>query len=66
MWFLRTILIAFSALVFAPVFGQNLSSLRTQQIELNADTIQLDTLSVVPSSFVLNSVDGKIDTTKYE
>ncbi|MGB1316828.1 MAG: hypothetical protein ACPG5W_01410, partial [Flavobacteriales bacterium] len=38
----------------------------TQQIELNADTIQLDTLSVVPSSFVLNSFDGKIDTTKYE
>lgn len=66
MWFLRTILVAFSALVFAPLFGQNLSSLRTQQIELNSDTIQLDTLSIVPTSFILSANGNAIDSSKYE
>ena len=66
MWFLRTILVAFSALVFAPLFGQNLSSLRTQQIELSSDTIQLDTLSIVPTSFTLSANGNAIDSSRYE
>ena len=66
MWFLRTILVAFLALIFVPLFGQNLSNLRTQQLELNSDTIQLDTLSIVPSSFALSLAGNKVDSSKYE
>ncbi len=63
---LRTILPFLFSMAFVPLFGQNLSSLRSQEILLNSDTIQLDTLSLVPSSFEL-TIDGtEVDSTKYE
>lgn len=52
-------------MVFASSFGQNLSSLRSQNIELSSDTTSLDTLSVVPSSFTLTSKGEPVDSTKY-
>lgn len=52
-------------MVFASSFGQNLSSLRSQNIVLSSDTISLDTLSLVPSSFSLTSDGEVIDSTKY-
>ena len=46
--------------------GQNLSNLRTRTIEVNSDTISLDTLSIVPTSFELLSNGLPIDSSKYE
>ena len=44
-------------LFLLPAWGQNLSNLRSRTVEFSADTITLDTLSIVPGSFEL-SVDG--------
>ncbi|MCF8275130.1 MAG: hypothetical protein K9J17_00230 [Flavobacteriales bacterium] len=52
-------------LFILPVWGQNLSSLRNRTIELTNDTIMLDTLSIVPTSFELTLNGISIDSTKY-
>ena len=48
------------------VFGQNLSNLRSKTIELTSDTIVLDTLSIVPTSFSLSRDGEKLDSTKFK
>ena len=53
-------------LFLSPAWGQNMSNLRTRTIELNADTISLDTLSIIPNSFALASQGAKVDSTKYK
>ncbi len=48
------------------VLGQNLSNLRSKTIELTSDTIVLDTLSVVPTSFSLSQDGVEMDSTKFK
>ncbi|MFM1874637.1 MAG: hypothetical protein RL266_374, partial [Bacteroidota bacterium] len=48
-----------------PLVGQNLSNLRSRTIELTNDTIALDTLSIVPSSFQIKRNGVPMDSTSY-
>lgn len=52
-------------LFLIPTYGQELSNLRSRTLELNNDTIQLDTLSVVPTSFKLSQEGIALDSTLY-
>ncbi|MBI1287702.1 MAG: hypothetical protein GC178_09000 [Flavobacteriales bacterium] len=52
-------------LFLVPAVGQNLSNLRSSTIELSNDTVALDTLSIVPSSFVLTQDGMAVDSSKY-
>ncbi|MBL4586572.1 MAG: hypothetical protein JKX84_05905, partial [Flavobacteriales bacterium] len=63
---MRIILSAILMLFLVPAWGQNLSNLRRRTIEFNADTILLDTLSVIPTSFRLVSNGIPVDSSKYE
>jgi hypothetical protein len=40
--------------------AQNLSNLRSRKLALNADTVQLDSLSLVPGSVIITSKDGNL------
>ena len=63
---LKPILSFLLLLFLLPAWGQNLSNSRSRTIEFSADTIALDTLSIVPNSFELN-VDGlPLDSADYE
>lgn len=49
-----------------PALGQNMSNLRSAQIQLTNDTVALDTVSIVPNSFEF-LLDGiPVDSSKYE
>lgn len=62
---LRPILSLLMLLFLLPAWGQDLSNLRSVTIELKTDTIQLDTLSIIPNSFELNANGIEVDSTKY-
>ena len=53
-------------LFLLPAWGQNLSNLRVKQIEITNDTISLDTLSIVPSSFKLMKNGTELDSTQFQ
>ncbi|MCB9185285.1 MAG: hypothetical protein H6601_00900 [Flavobacteriales bacterium] len=53
-------------LFLLPAWGQNLSNLRSRTVDLTNDTIALDTLSIVPSSFELTKDGANIDSAKYQ
>jgi hypothetical protein len=53
-------------LFLVPAWAQNLSSLRSNTIELNNDTIVLDTLSIVPRSFSLTRDGSPVDSSLYQ
>ena len=49
------------------VLAQNLSNLRTKYISTRSDSIQLDTLSLIPGSFyIINSANQLLDTGFYK
>ena len=58
---LSSLLLLFSV----SVLGQNLSNLRSRTIELNTDTLVLDTLSIVPSNFELTANGEPVDSAQY-
>lgn len=62
---LKPILSFLMLLFLLPALAQNLSNLRTVSIELVNDTIQLDTLSIVPSSFQLDQNGNQLDSNQY-
>lgn len=39
--------------------AQNLSNLRQKSIYVNSDTLELDSLSIIPSTFLIKDLDGK-------
>lgn len=45
--------------------GQSLANWRVKKIGVTADTLQLDTLSIVPKSLVVRSSDGFVDPENY-
>ena len=60
-------ILSFLMLLFLlPVWGQNLSNLRTRTIEITSDTITLDTLSVVPNGFNLKLDGNQLDSSQYQ
>jgi hypothetical protein len=60
-----TIVLAFTVLCFS-LRGQEHSNLRKRNIELYSDTITLDTLSIIPSSFTaFDSIARKIDSSLF-
>lgn len=56
----RLIILLVFPFVFYGVQGQDLSNLRRKAIALTADTITLDTLSIIPSSLVVLDLQGNI------
>ena len=46
--------------------GQDLSNLRSKKIVLVQDSIQLDSLSIVPSSFRISANGAILDTTAFK
>jgi len=63
---LKPILSFVMLLFLLPAWGQNLSNLRSRTIELTNDTITLDTLSVVPTSFELKLNGTRLDSTQFQ
>jgi hypothetical protein len=61
----KLILSSLLLLFFVPAWGQNLNNLRIRTIQLQSDTILLDTLSIVPSSFELFQDGLPIDSTRF-
>ncbi|TNF29651.1 MAG: hypothetical protein EP314_02440, partial [Bacteroidetes bacterium] len=53
-------------LYLTPSFGQSLSNLRSSSITLNSDTVVLDTLSIVPSSFSITQDGVPVDASRYQ
>ena len=66
MRFLLLILSSLLLLFLNPALGQNLSNLRSKSITVQSDTISLDTLSVIPSSFKVSVGESELDSSKYE
>jgi len=61
----KTILFAFFQLFLLSAKAQTLSNLRTRTIQLSADTVVLDTLSIIPKSFRLSANGTKVDSSAY-
>lgn len=60
-------LICLAALLWANAsVAQELSNLRQRKILLTADTVQIDTLSIIPASFELFNGEDLIDSANYE
>ena len=61
------ILLLFTIACFVPsgLIAQTVSSLRSKNIALSADTIQLDTLSIAPGSLRLTANENFVDTSAY-
>ncbi|MCB0754273.1 MAG: hypothetical protein KDB98_01680 [Flavobacteriales bacterium] len=66
MRFLLPILSSLLLLFLNPALGQNLSNLRSRSITIQSDTISLDTLSVIPSSFRVSIEGAELDSTEYQ
>lgn len=66
MRFLLLILSSLLLLFLNPALGQNLSNLRSKSITIESDTISLDTLSVIPSSFKVKLGESELDSTKFD
>lgn len=62
---LKPILSFLMLLFLLPAWGQNLSNLRSSTIQLTNDTITLDTLSIVPSSFELTQNGAAVDSANF-
>jgi len=65
MHLLRPFLYAILLLGAAPVWAQQLSNLRTRTLAVENDTLQLDTLSVVPTSFAITRNGNPLDSNLY-
>lgn len=62
---LKPILSLAFLLLLLPAYGQELSNLRSRTLEVSNDTIVLDTLSIVPTSFKLSREGVPIDSSSY-
>ncbi|HLG03017.1 MAG TPA: hypothetical protein VI731_05440, partial [Bacteroidia bacterium] len=62
----RHILSLLFVLLFVQASGQTPVAWREKMILPSGDTIQLDTLSIIPSTFTLYNGQTKLDTTDYE
>ncbi|MFO8022733.1 MAG: hypothetical protein R6U65_09730 [Perlabentimonas sp.] len=53
-------------LLLTSTYGQDYSNLRRKLVELNADTLRIDTLSIIPNTFFLYDLNGnQIDSAKF-
>ncbi|MDD2196767.1 MAG: hypothetical protein PHW91_06215 [Bacteroidales bacterium] len=55
-----TIILFFIFLVNLCSFGQGLDNLRQRELLLTSDTIAIDSLSIIPDSFVLRTTGGRV------
>jgi hypothetical protein len=63
---IRIVLLCFFVLCCVQVFAQPRSNLHSKPLELSRDTVQLDTLSLIPGSIILRFSNGQlIDTSFY-
>jgi hypothetical protein len=61
------VIITISLLSALSGFSQDLSNYRSKKIILSSDTVQMDTLSIIPGSLIVRNVNGnRIDSTEYQ
>ena len=66
LWMRKSFLLLLSLLLCFSVSAQRFSNLRVKSISLKTDTVQLDSVSVVPNSFfIMDNQNKLIDTAAY-